>query len=79
MGSGRPPTPKQKERIRAAGLNPHRYLVLAQIGSRLVLEYRGTGRMQVIVTESKQKGVQGDGSFTKDVGAGIRPGRTKQK
>lgn len=79
MGSGRPPTPEQRARIRAVGLKPRDYLVLSQIGSRLVLVYRGTGRMRVIVTESKKKEVQGDDSFTQDMGAGICPGRSKQK
>ena len=56
MGSGRPPTPEQKKRIRAAGLNPRNYLVISEIGSRLALVYRGTGRTRVIVTENEPTG-----------------------
>ena len=56
MGSGRPPTPEQKKRIRAAGLNPRNYLVISEIGSRLALVYRGTGRTRVIVTENEPAG-----------------------
>lgn len=56
MGRGRPPTPEQKKRIRAAGLNPRDYLVISEIGSRLALVYRGTGRTRVIVTENEPTG-----------------------
>ena len=56
MGNGRPPTPEQKKRIRAAGLNPRDYLVISEIGSRLALVYRGTGRTRVIVTEKEPTG-----------------------
>ena len=56
MGNGRPPTPEQKKCICAAGLNPRDYLVLSQIGSRLALVYRGTGRTRVIVTENEPTG-----------------------
>lgn len=58
MEAGRKPTQAQRERIRTAGLKPRDYLVLAQIGSRLALMYRGTGRMQVIVLEKKQREYQ---------------------
>ena len=56
MGKGIPPTERQKQRIRAAGLNPRDYLVLSQIGGRLALEYRGIGRTRVIVTENEPTG-----------------------
>lgn len=56
MGSGRPPTPEQKKRIRAAGLNPRDYLVLWSIEGRMALVYRGTGRTRVIVTEIEPTG-----------------------
>lgn len=56
MGSGRPPTPEQKKRIRAAGLNPRDYLVLWSIEGRMALVYRGTGRTRVIVTEKEPTG-----------------------
>ena len=56
MGSGRPPTPRQRKLIRAAGLKPRDYLVISEIGGRLALVYRGTGRTRVIVTEKEPTG-----------------------
>lgn len=56
MGNGRPPTERQKQRIRAAGLNPRDYLVLWSIEGRMALVYRGTGRTRVIVTEIEPTG-----------------------
>lgn len=56
MGSGRIPTERQKQRIRAAGLNPRDYLVLLEYGGRMALVCRGTGRTRVIVTEKEPTG-----------------------
>lgn len=56
MGKGIPPTERQKQRIRAAGLNPRDYLVLWSIEGRMALVYRGTGRTRVIVTEIEPTG-----------------------
>lgn len=56
MGSGRLPTERQKQRIRAAGLRPRDYLVLSEIDGRMALVYRGTGRARVIVTEKEPTG-----------------------
>ena len=56
MGKGIPPTERQKQRFRAAGLNPRDYLVLWEYGGRMALVYRGTGRTRVIVTEKEPTG-----------------------
>lgn len=56
MGSGRIPTERQKQRIRAAGLRPRDYLVLSEIDGRMTLVYRGTGRTRVVVTEKEPTG-----------------------
>ena len=56
LGKGIPPTEKQKQRIRAAGLNPRDYLVLWSREGRMALVYRGTGRTRVIVTEKEPTG-----------------------
>ena len=64
MGSGRIPTERQKQRIRAAGLRPRDYLVLWEYGGRMALVYRGTGRTRVIVTEKEPTGGRRSGSGT---------------
>ena len=56
MGKGIPPTERQKQCIRAAGLRPRDYLVLSEINGRMALVYRGTGRTRVIVTEKEPTG-----------------------
>lgn len=56
MGKGIPPTERQKQRIRAAGLRLRDYLVLWEYGGRMALVYRGTGRTRVIVTEKEPTG-----------------------
>lgn len=56
MGKGSQPTERQKQRIRAAGLNPRDYLVLWSVEGRMALVYRWTGRTRVIVTEKEPTG-----------------------
>lgn len=51
MGSGRLPTERQKQRIRAAGLQPEDWLVITDIPKCLHLVHRGTGTSRHIEKE----------------------------